>query len=332
MEKMAKMNYSELNSERVDEFSSTFSLKPLSRGFANTLGTALRRTLLSSITSCAPFAIKINKVEHEFSTIDGIREDVVTLLQNLTKIRFTYNEELFNKNQIVKVSFRSNKIGEVYARDIEFPSGLEIVNKDCYIADIQKDGDLEFDMFLRAGRGFVDFEDNKAYIQTLEQRLDSKIKSGQYLAVDSDFSPVKKISFQTIELNSSSALVEEELLMRVETDGTVEAREALSQASKILIAHLQVIGNVQNIEQIDLFEDEKIEKPVDDKLILPIEKLDLTIRSVNALHRAGYNTIDDLVKLSEDELGNIKNLGKKSVDDIIKKIQMWKESTNKGDE
>ncbi|WP_338867190.1 DNA-directed RNA polymerase subunit alpha [[Mycoplasma] gypis] len=329
---MAKINYCELTSERINDFVTTFTAEPLSRGFAITLGTALRRTLLSSITSCAPFAVKINKVEHEFQVIEGVEEDVVTILQNLTNIRFTYNEELFKDDSIVKISFSTKKQGAIYAGDITYPSGLKIVNPDQEIAHLSNGFDFEFEMYLRGGRGFVDFEENKTVIQNYGPRLESKIKDGQFLAVDSDFSPVKKVQIKTEELNSESLLVQEKLFLRIETDGTKEAKQALYEASQILIGHLQIIGNIDKLQEINIFKEEKIEKVVDEKTLVPIEKLDLTIRSLNALHRAGYKTVEDLLKLTEEELSNIKNLGKKSVEDILKKIGSWKEIYEKGDE
>ncbi|QJG67122.1 DNA-directed RNA polymerase subunit alpha [Mycoplasma phocoenae] len=332
MEKMAKINYSELTSEKINDFISTFSLKPLSRGYANTLGTALRRTLLSSITSCASFAVKINGVNHEFDILKGVREDIVELLGNIRQIRFIYNEELFEApGSFVKIYFHTNKDGLITAGDIDFPSGLEIINPDLEIAHLFE-GELEFELYIRAGRGFIDFEDNKRIIREYENRFESKIKSGQVLAIDSDFSPIKKISYEVEELNSASLVIEEELKLRIETDGTVTAKDALSHASQILIAHFQVIGNIENIEEINLFDSVKIEKENNEMRSMDIEKLELSVRSINALHRAGYRKVEDLLSLTEEEFSNIKNLGKKSVDDIMNKILLFKENLNKGEE
>ncbi|QJR43991.1 DNA-directed RNA polymerase subunit alpha [Mycoplasma miroungirhinis] len=332
MEKMTKIHYAELTTEKINEFDSTFSLQPLSRGFADTLGTALRRTLLSSITSCSIFAIKIANVHHEFEILSGIREDIVTLLSNLRHIRFKYIPELFDQpNTVIKVSFNFSGKKIIYAGDIQSDI-LEIVNTDLYIAEIEEGGQLQVDLFIKSGRGYVDFEENKKIVATLGSKLDSKITNGQILTVDSDFSPVKKISYEVKELNSSSTIIEEELILRVAVDGTIVAAEALSQASQILIAHLQIIGNVDNIQEIRLFEDVAQEKENNQMRSMDIEKLGLTIRSKNALHRAGYYKVDDLLNLTEDELSNIKNLGKKSVDDIVKKINTFRENLNKGDE
>ncbi|AZZ65568.1 DNA-directed RNA polymerase subunit alpha [Metamycoplasma phocicerebrale] len=327
MEKIQKITYKELIAEKVNDFNTTFVIEPLARGYSSTMGTVLRRTLLSSITSVAPFAIKINNVEHEFQTIDGLKEDAITLVRNIRNIRFVYEPAIFENNNLAKVSFKTNKEGEVYASDITNLSGLEIVNKDQYIANIAKGGSLEFDLFLRTGRGFVDFEENKKVISEYGPRLESSIAKGQFLAMDSDFSPIKKCAIFSEELNSSSKLIEERLKIKIETDGTLEAKDALEQAAKIIVAHFQIIGNIDALETIKLFDDNKDKQQKDIKASISIEKLGLTIRSLNALKRAKYNTVDELMKLTDEDLSNIKNLGKKSIEDIIQKRNEWLERT-----
>ncbi|AWX42723.1 DNA-directed RNA polymerase subunit alpha [Metamycoplasma cloacale] len=325
MEKIQKIAYKELVSEKISDFDTTFVIEPLMRGYANTLGTVIRRTLLSSITSTAPFAIKINNVEHEFETLPGIREDVITLVANIRKIRFTYEPEIFGKDNLVKISFKSTESGDVYASHIDEPRGLEIVNKDQYICSISENGSLEFDLFLRTGRGYIDFEENKTLIEEYGPKLESKIKKGQILAMDSDFSPVVKCGIFCEELNTTSKNIDERLKIHLITDGTVLAKDAMYQAAQIIVAHFQIIGNIDALETLKLFDDAKDKKKEIAKISLPIEKLNLTIRSLNALRRANYNTIDELLKLNEEELSNIKNLGKKSVQDIIDKLAEWKE-------
>ncbi|AWX69257.1 DNA-directed RNA polymerase subunit alpha [[Mycoplasma] anseris] len=325
MEKIQQISYKELVAEKVNDFETTFVIEPLMRGYANTMGTVIRRTLLSSITSTAPFAIKINNVDHEFETLEGIKEDVITLIANIRKIRFTYEPEIFEKDNLVRVSFKTNKEGEIIANELEAPAGLEIVNKDQYICTISKGGSLEFDLFLRTGRGYIDFEENKNIIDENISKLESKIKNGHFLAIDSDFSPVKKCGIFCEELNTSSKTIEERLKIKVQTDGTLLAKDAMEQAAKIIVAHFQIIGNIDQLKTIELFDDSKDKKKEAIKISLPIEKLNLTIRSLNALRRANYNSIDELLKLNEEELSNIKNLGKKSVQDIIDKLAEWKE-------
>ncbi|WP_412031444.1 DNA-directed RNA polymerase subunit alpha [Metamycoplasma buccale] len=325
MEKIQKITYKELLAEKVNDFETTFVIEPLMRGYANTMGTVIRRTLLSSITSVAPFAIKINNVQHEFETLVGIEEDVINLIANIRKIKFSYTPELFSKDNLAKVSFKSNKEGEVTASDITDTNGLVIVNRDQYICKIAKGSSLEFDLYLRTGRGYIDFEENKNIIQEYGPKLESKIKKGQFLAIDSDFSPVKQCAIHCEELNTSSKTIEERLKIFVKTDGSLESKDAMLQAAQIIIAHFQIIGNIDALSTIALFDDNKEKKEKAAKITLPIEKLNLTIRSLNALRRANYNTVEELLKLSEEELSNIKNLGKKSVQDIVDKLKEWKE-------
>ncbi|RMA78600.1 DNA-directed RNA polymerase subunit alpha [Metamycoplasma subdolum] len=328
MEKIQQINYKELKSERVSDFDTVYIIEPLMRGFANTIGTVIRRTLLSSITSAAPFAIKINNVKHEYETIEGIKEDVITLISNIRKIRFTYTPEAFGKDNLAKISFKTNKEGEIFASDIEgflTTGGIEIINKDQYICTITKKQVFEFDLFLRTGRGYIDFEENKNTILEYGPKLESKIKNGQFIAIDSDFSPVKRCAIKTEELNTSSKTIEERLRIELVTDKTVDCDEAMEQAAKIIIAHFQIIGNIDAKKTIELFDENKVKKEKTKQVSQTIEKLNLTIRSLNALRRAGYETIEELIKLTDDDLANIKNLGKKSVEDIIQKIHDWKE-------
>lgn len=325
MEKFQKITYKELLAEKINDFETTFVIEPLMRGYGNTLGTVIRRTLLSSITSVAPFAIKINNVEHEFEIISGIREDVINIIANIRAIHFTYNPELFGKDNLAKISFKSTKEGEILASDITDTNGLEIVNKDQYICTITKGGSLEFDLFLRTGRGYIDFEENKSIIQEYGPKLVSKIKNGKFLAIDSDFSPVTNCAIHIEELNTGSTIEHERLKITLKTNGTIYAKDAMEQAAKIIIAHFQIIGNIDALQTIDLFEEITNKKENVTLNEISIDKLNLTIRSLNALRRANYNTIDELSKLTEEELSNIKNLGKKSVEDIIEKLAVWKE-------
>ena len=325
MEKIQKITYQELTKERINDFETSFVIEPLMRGYANTMGTVIRRTLLSSITSIAPFAIKINNVQHEFETIVGIREDVINLIANIRQIHFTYKPELFTKENLAKISFKSNKEGIIQASDIQEINGLEIINKDQYICTIAKGGSLEFDLFLREGRGFIDFEENKSIIEMYGPKLESKIKVGQFLAIDSDFSPIMLCNFIKEDLNTASPKEVERLKIIIKTNGTIDAKSAMKEAAEIIVAHFKIIGNVDELESLKVFEETQKKQEKVAMVSIPIERLNLTIRSLNALKRSKYNTVDELLKLTEEELSNIKNLGKKSIEDIAEKLRNWKE-------
>ena len=320
MNKFAKLNYSELETKKISDFESSFALQPLERGFGNTIGNAVRRTLLSSISGVAPFAVKIADVDHEFQTISGVTEDAVQLILNLKEVRFIYNREVFKDGEVVKVSLKAKK-GEVTAKDFTLPAGVEIVNQDEYIATVSDKATLELEMFLTSGRGFLTFEENKTTIKELEPKIDSKLKSGTIIAMDSDFSPVVNVAYESIELNSSSTIIEEKLTINVKTDGSVESKDAIAEAAHILGSHLAILADVSNIDHEEVFEETDNSEKAKTKKTISINMLDLSVRSYNCLKRAGYETLEDLSELTMKELTSIKNLGKKSVDEIIAKLE-----------
>lgn len=319
MEKFTKLKYREVETKKVSSFETSFSVSPLERGFGNTLGNAVRRVLLSSIPGVAPFAVKIEGVSHEFQTISGVSEDAVQLILNLKKVRFVYNTEVFKDESVVRVSLKSPK-GEVTAKDFTLPAGVEIVNLDEYIATTSKAGALELELFLTSGRGFMSFEDNKTTVNAFASKLESKVSNGAVIAIDSDFSPVVNVSYDSVELNSSAAIIEEKLTLNVKTDGSVEAKDAVAQAAHILISHLSVLADVSNISKEEIFAEHVVVEKAQDSSIIPISQLDLSVRSYNCLKRAGYETMDQLAKITRKELEQIKNLGKKSVEEIIDKL------------
>ncbi|MCK5945763.1 MAG: DNA-directed RNA polymerase subunit alpha [Mycoplasmataceae bacterium] len=320
MQKFKKLSYNEVETKKVSAFETSFSIKPLERGFGNTLGNVVRRTLLSSISGVAPFAIKIAGAAHEFQTITGVTEDVVQVILNSKTIRFVYNKEIFKDDEIIKVSLKGKK-GQVFAKDLILPAGVEIVNPDHYIATTAKDGALEFELFLIAGRGFVGFDKNKDFILEVQAKIESKLKTGTIIAIDSDFSPVVKVSYESVEMNTSSAIIQERLTFNVTTDSSVEAKDAVAQAASILMAHLDVIANVSNLERDEIFAEKAAAAEKVSMTPISITSLDLSVRSYNCLKRAGYESIEDLSKLTKKDLKAINNLGAKSVEEIIEKLE-----------
>ena len=330
MEKFAKLNYTEIETKKVNDFKTSFAVAPLERGFANTLGNAVRRVLLSSVSGVAPFAVKAEGVEHEFQTIAGVKEDAVQLVLNLKKVRFVYNEEVFKDGEVVKVSLKvSGRVAT--AADFDLPAGVEVVNTDAYIAEVAKSGNLHLELFLRSGRGFVTFEENKEVVKSLSTKMNTNLKSGSFIAMDSDFSPVVNVSYESVELNTSAATIQERLTLNVETDGSVEAKEAVAQATHILLSHLEILSNVANITKDEIFQEAITEAKEVSTEAVQISSLDLSVRSYNCLKRAGFVTLDELAKITLEELENIKNLGKKSVDEIIDKLAEY-DITLKGGE
>lgn len=335
MNKLTKINYNEIKSSKISENNTSFVIQPLERGMANTLGTALRRVLLSSVHGLSMFAIKVSGIDHEYITIKNVSVDVLTLISNLSFLKFKYNEQDFNNDSIYKIHFKSSKTGPITFKDLELPAGLEFangLNLDTKIAEIVEADALEFELFIKAGRGYVGFERNKLLIEQRKNELHSNIKSGKILAVDSNFSPIVKVMHKSEELNSASYEIQERLQLDIETNGSVEAKTAISFAAKILMAHLQTIGNVENLDLNDIFETKEKEKEVSKYDNMTIDDLDLTVRSSNGLKRAHITKISELVKLSETEFKNIPSIGEKSVKEIIEKLKEKKIELNKGDE
>ena len=320
MEKFAKLRYTELETKKVSPFETTFTLTPLERGFANTIGNAIRRTLLSSVSGVAPFAIKVEGVDHEFQAVEGIKEDVVQLILNIKEVRFIYNHEVFQEGEIIKISLKA-KEGEITASDLILPAGVELADKNMFIADVAKGGTLNLEIFLRSGRGFVTFEDNKDIVKSFGAKIETTLKTGKIIAVDSNFSPIDKINYTSTELNTSAGVIQEKLTLDIKTDGSVEAKDALAQANQILIQHLLVLSDVSNIEDDAIFIDGIEAKKDESKDVVDISSLNLSVRSYNCLKRAGNTTLEQLSKMTLEELVNTKNLGKKSVEEIVDKLK-----------
>lgn len=333
MSKITKINYNEIKSKKISANNTTFVIQPLEKGMANTLGTSIRRILLSSVYGVSLFATKINGISHEYSPISGVNVDVITLLSNLSSVKFKYNKDVFQDDTIIKIYFKNEKEGTVKVSDLVLPSELELVtNDDFVIAEVAKKGALEFEIFLRADRGYFDSDFNKIIIKENNSKMDSKIKSGSFIAVDSNFSPIVRVSTNVEELNTPSYAVQEKLEFTIETNGTIEAKEALSQAAEIMIAHMQIIGNIENLDLNNIFEDEAPKKEDSKFEAMTIDDLDLTVRSTNGLRRAKISKVSELISLSESELKNINSIGEKSVNEIVAKLEELKIFLNKGDE
>ncbi|WP_406617495.1 DNA-directed RNA polymerase subunit alpha [Mycoplasmopsis adleri] len=338
MEKMSKLDYLQVNSSSINKNQTnevTFSIKPLERGFGNTIAVALRRVVLSNITSLALFAIKIENVAHEFQTIPGIVEDVTAIIMNLRKVRFQYDPQYIKDGDIVKVSLKADQPGVVTSRNLVVSNpSVEIVNKTTPIATLNAKGTLNLEMFLRLGRGFMSNEENKKFLQNdalFTSKIESNIRRGLYIATDSNFNPVDKVSYSVHELNSSSNKIEEELKFSITTDGTVTPKYVIQQACEILVAHFAIIGKVDQMK-LQVFEGDKVQKEEPVENDLDISQLGLSVRSLNALRRINKTKISQIAAMTLEELEQTKNLGKKSLDEIQECLKQNGYSLNKGDE
>ena len=284
-----------------------FELEPLERGFGTTLGNALRRIMLSSMPGSAIVAVKIDGVMHEFQTMSGIVEDVTTIVLNLKNIVVKNNSE---EDQVLKLY--SDKEGIVTAGDIETNSDVEIINKDQVIATIAKGGKLDMEFIVANGRGYVPSTENKKYIE------DQKIG---FIPIDALYSPIERVSYEIENARVGQDASYDKLIMEVFTNGSLKPEEAMALAAKIMIEHLNIVTNLSEIADVTGIMNAKQEDSKLKKLETSIDDLDFSVRAYNCLKRAGVNTLGDLTSKSEVEMMKIRNLGKKSLKEVIDKIK-----------
>ena len=290
-----------------NNFYGRFELEPLERGFGTTLGNALRRVMLSSLPGCAISCVKVDKVLHEFQTIDGVYEDVMTIILNLKGVVFkNYSKE----TKVVHIN--ANKEGEVTAADITHDADIEVINPDKVIAHLSKGAELNMDITITNGRGYVTSEENK--------RLYDIKKPGE-IAVDSNYSPIEKVAYSREDARVGQNETYDKLILDVWTNGSIKPEEAIALASKILIEHFQILTDLSEIANISGMMIEKTEDPKVKALETPIEDLDFSVRAYNCLKRDGIHTIQDLVNKSESEMMKIRNLGKKSLKEVLEKVR-----------
>ncbi|MDO4963314.1 MAG: DNA-directed RNA polymerase subunit alpha [bacterium] len=284
-----------------------FELEPLERGFGTTLGNALRRIMLSSMPGSAIVAVKIEGAMHEFQTLSGVVEDVTTIVLNLKNVVVKNNTE-----DEVTLKLYSNKEGVVTAGDIETNSDIEIINKDQVIATIAKGGSLDMELIVSNGRGYVPSTENKKYIEN--QKIG-------FIPIDALYSPIERVSYEVDNARVGQDASYDKLIMEVFTNGSIKPEEAMALAAKIMIEHLNVVTNLSEIADQTGIMNAKQEDSKLKKLETSIDDLDFSVRAYNCLKRAGVNTLGDLTSKSEVEMMKIRNLGKKSLKEVIDKIK-----------
>ncbi len=292
-----------------------FILEKLSRGFAQTIGTSLRRTILSSIPGASIFAIEISGVQHEFQPITNVKEDAVELVLNLKELIIEVDEEKIDLDEVYEFKFKSKKEGEVSAGEIEVPEGFEIINKDLIIANLFKSNALEFVLYVQYSRGYRTFEENKEFVK---EKLGSKIG---LIAIDSLYSNVKNVNYRIEKVNPGEAKVFERLILEIETKGNFLPEKIISQAASILSNYYKSFNDLYEVNLDEQFVKEVEEVEDDSNLLMPIDSLNLSARSENALKLAGIKTVEELIDRPVSALQDIKNLGEKSKIEIIQTIQ-----------
>ena len=297
---------------KVTEYDETsnygkFELEPLEKGFGLTLGNALRRVMLSSLPGSAITSINIEGVNHEFETIDGIYEDVTTIVLNLKNVIVN---NLSEEEQVLTLNV--NKEGVVTAGDIECPTDVEIINKDQVICTIVKGGKLNMEITVGNGRGYVRAEANK--------KLLKKAKVGT-ISMDSNYSPIERVNYEVEEARVGQSTNYDKLIIEIWTNGSMRAEEAIALASRILIEHLDILTKLNEIADITGIMAEKEEDPKVKALETSIDDMEFSVRAYNCLKRSGINTMQDLVNRKESDMMKIRNLGKKSLKEVLDKVK-----------
>lgn len=296
-----------------------FVVEPLEKGYGITLGNCMRRTLLSALPGSAPIAFRIAGVAHEFSTIRGVTEDVVDIVLNLKCLAVKCTNQ--DKDFVTYLRIRKNTPGEVTARDFEANDEVEILNPDLHICTMDEGAVFDLDVMIANGRGYVTSDLNK-----------NKYDNIDFIAMDSIFSPVKRVNFNVDATRVGHSIDYDKLTLEVTTNGTTSAREIVSLAGKIINEHVNVfIELCEQIGDMSILVSKEEDKQV--KLMeLPIEEMDLSVRSYNCLKRAGINTIQDLLKKSKSDMFKVRNLGAKSVEEVIQKLESYGFTLRKDEE
>ena len=284
-----------------------FELEPLERGFGLTLGNALRRVMLSSLPGDAITSIKIDGVAHEFQKVEGIYEDVTQIILNLKSVVLKNHskEEKFMRLNV-------NKEGIVTAADIDKDSDIEIMNPHQAICTLSKGASVSIEMTIGHGKGYVRSDENKKILEN------AKIGA---IAIDSLYAPIERVSYEVENARVGQDNNYDKLIMDVWTNGAIKPEEAMALSARILIEHLEIVADINEIADVTGLMSVKIEDPKQKALETSIDDLDFSVRAYNCLKRAGINTLGDLTEKSELEMMKIRNLGKKSLKEVIDKIK-----------
>jgi len=308
-----------ITSESVERNRGTFTIEPLDRGFGYTFGNSLRRVLLSSLAGAAVTSVRIEGVAHEFSTIPGVKEDVTDIVLNLKGIVCRMHSDATEVEAPLVVSGP----GDITAKDIDLPAGVEILNPDVHVATLEKKTKLELYMTIGRGRGYRPAEENKSPDQPIG-----------VIPIDSIFSPVRRVAYAVEQARVGQKTDFDKLTLDIETDGSIEPQAALREAAELLISQLAIFTDADRIQELRASPGGQLDGHglavgggaggqqalQGEEWSILIEELELGVRSYNCLKRAGIQTVGDLISKSEAELNAIPNFGKKSIDEVIETL------------
>jgi DNA-directed RNA polymerase subunit alpha len=312
-----------ITSESVEQNRGTFIIEPLDRGFGYTFGNSLRRVLLSSLAGAAVTSVRIEGVAHEFSTITGVKEDVTDIVLNLKGVVCRMHSDATE----VEAPLVVTGPGDITAKDIDLPAGVEILNPDVHIATLEKKTKLELYMTIGRGRGYRPAEENKSPDQPIG-----------VIPIDSIFSPVRRVAYAVEQARVGQKTDFDKLTLDIETDGSIEPQAALREAAELLISQLAIFTDADRIQELRASPGGQLDGHglavgggvsggggaavlQGEEFGILIEELELGVRSYNCLKRAGIQTVGDLISKSEAELNAIPNFGKKSIDEVIETLE-----------
>jgi DNA-directed RNA polymerase subunit alpha len=311
-----------ISAESVEDNRGSFTIEPLDRGFGYTFGNSLRRVLLSSLAGAAVTSVRIEGVAHEFSTIKGVKEDVTDIVLNLKGVVCRMHSDATE----VEAPLVVTGPGEITAKDIDLPAGVEVLNPDAHVATLEKKTKLEMYMTIGRGRGYRPAEENKSPDQPIG-----------VIPIDSIFSPVRRVAYNVEQARVGQRTDFDKLTLDIETDGSLEPQAALREAAEILISQLAIFTDAERVMELrDTGAHAGLDaglgaaaglgagpggRPANAMDDILIEELELGVRSYNCLKRAGIQTVGDLISKSEAELAAIPNFGKKSIDEVIETLQ-----------
>ncbi len=283
-----------------------FEIDPLERGFGTTLGNALRRVLLSSLPGSAVTSIKIDGVLHEFQKIEGVVEDVTSIVLAVKNLVVKNHG-----NEMKTMRLFCDAEGPVTAGMIEHDADIEIINPDLVICNLVSGGKIDMEMTVENGRGYVDAKENKKRLE------DAAVGT---IAIDSSYSPIELVKYEVVDTRVGQNENYDKLIMEVSTDGSMTPEEAIALGAKILVEHFNVFTDLNSIADISGIMQEKKVDTITKTLETPIEEVEFSVRAYNCLKRAGIHTVQDLVEKKEVEVTKIRNLGKKSLKEVIDKV------------
>ncbi|MDD4816016.1 MAG: DNA-directed RNA polymerase subunit alpha [Clostridia bacterium] len=287
-----------------------FIIEPLEKGYGITLGNCMRRTLLSAMPGIAPIGIKIAGVLHEFSTVPGVKEDVVDIVLNIKQMVLKSVD--LNKDFTTTLKLKRTKAGEVKAGDFESNDLVEVLNKDLHICTVDDNSIFDIEILVGRGRGYVPNVVNKERMESLE-----------YIAIDSLYSPVVRVNYSVESTRVGQNIDLDKLMLEVKTNGAISAKEVVALAGKIINEHISLFTEMsENFADLNVLisKDDDIQSKV---LTLPIEEMDFSVRSYNCLKRANINTVEDLVNKSKADMLKVRNLGLKSIDEVVQKLETY---------